>query len=93
MTVRGGAANAGLTRSRRNADALSAQRLRAAVNESTKRGEVIDMKDLLVYLDPGAGSLLLQALVGGVASAAVLAKLYWRRAKRFLGLGREEPRE
>jgi hypothetical protein len=48
------------------------------------------MKDLLVYLDPGAGSLLLQALVGGVASAAVLAKLYWRRAKRFLGLGRDE---
>ena len=45
----------------------------------------------LAYLDPGSGSLLLQALVGGVASAVVLAKVYWRRAKRFLGFGRGEP--
>jgi hypothetical protein len=47
--------------------------------------------NVLAYLDPGSGSLLLQALVGGVASAAVMAKLYWRRAKRFLGLERDEP--
>jgi hypothetical protein len=43
---------------------------------------------MLAYLDPGSGSLLLQALVGGVASAAVFARLYWRRAKRFLRFGR-----
>jgi hypothetical protein len=47
--------------------------------------------NLLAYLDPGSGSLLLQALVGGVASAAVMAKLYWRRAKRFLRLERDKP--
>lgn len=51
------------------------------------------MKDLLAYLDPGSGGLMLQALVAGVASAAVMAKLYWRRAKRFLGIGRDEPRD
>jgi hypothetical protein len=45
----------------------------------------------LGYLDPGSGSLLLQGLVGGVASALVIGKVYWRRAKRFLGLGRDEP--
>jgi hypothetical protein len=45
----------------------------------------------LAYLDPGSGSLLLQALVGGVASAVVLAKLYWQRMKRFLGFGRDAP--
>lgn len=45
----------------------------------------------LAYLDPGSGSLLLQGLVGGIAGAAVMAKVYWRRAKRFLGFGREEP--
>jgi hypothetical protein len=46
---------------------------------------------LVAYLDPGSGSLLLQALVGGVASAAVVAKLYWRRVKRFFRLERDEP--
>jgi hypothetical protein len=34
------------------------------------------------YLDPGTGSLLLQAIVGGVAAAAVTARLYWRRITR-----------
>ena len=37
---------------------------------------------LLAYLDPGTGSVLLQAIVGGVAAAAVTAKLYWRRLTR-----------
>ena len=43
---------------------------------------------MLAYLDPGSGSLLLQGLVAGVASAAVVARLYWRRAKRFLRIER-----
>lgn len=47
----------------------------------------------LGYLDPGSGGLLLQALVAGVASAAVMGKVYWRRAKRFLGFERNETRE
>jgi hypothetical protein len=34
------------------------------------------------YLDPGSGSLLLQALAGGVAGIAVAGKFYWRRIKR-----------
>lgn len=46
--------------------------------------------NLVAYLDPGSGSLLLQALVGGVASGAVLARLYWRRAKRFLRIGQDK---
>jgi hypothetical protein len=44
---------------------------------------------MLAYLDPGSGSLLLQGLIGGVASAAVFARLYWRRTKRFLRFGRD----
>jgi len=51
------------------------------------------VNDALAYLDPGSGGLLLQGLVAGVASAAVMTKLYWRRAKRFLGFGRDEPRD
>ena len=31
------------------------------------------------YLDPGSGSMLLQALLGGFAGIAVIAKLYWNR--------------
>jgi hypothetical protein len=41
------------------------------------------------YIDPGSGSLLLQALAGGVAGVAVVGKLYWQRLKRLFGFGRE----
>jgi hypothetical protein len=49
------------------------------------------MNDVLAYLDPGSGGLLLQGLVAGVAGVVVTGKVYWRRAKRFLGFGRDEP--
>ncbi|WP_199853212.1 MULTISPECIES: hypothetical protein [unclassified Plantactinospora] len=35
--------------------------------------------DPLAYLDAGSGSLIVQAVVGGVAGVAVAGKLYWRR--------------
>jgi hypothetical protein len=31
------------------------------------------------YLDPGSGSVILQALVGGFAAVAVTFKLWWKR--------------
>ena len=43
--------------------------------------------DLFAYLDPGSGSMLLQAIVGGTAAAGVTLKLYWRRIKARLGGG------
>jgi hypothetical protein len=46
---------------------------------------------MLSYIDPGAGSLILQALAGGVAGVMVMGKLYWSRVKRVLRLGRDEP--
>ena len=30
------------------------------------------------YLDPGAGSMLLQVLLGGAAAIGVFGKLFWR---------------
>ena len=42
------------------------------------------MNDLLAYLDPGSGSIILQAIAGGAAATAVVGKLYWRRLLRFL---------
>ena len=46
---------------------------------------------MLVYLDPGAGSMILQALAGGLAGFAVVGKLYWGRIKRTLRIGRSNP--
>ena len=42
------------------------------------------------YIDPGSGSLFLQALAGGVAAVGVTTKLYWRRIKRALHIGKTE---
>lgn len=35
------------------------------------------------YLDPGTGSFVLQMILGGVAGAALLVRMYWQK---FLGL-------
>jgi hypothetical protein len=46
---------------------------------------------IFAYIDPGSGSVLLQALLGGVAAIGVAAKVYWKRLRRFFGLrGNEE---
>jgi len=48
------------------------------------------MTTVLAYLDPGTGSVILQLLGGGLAAAAVMAKLYWGRILRFLHIRRED---
>ncbi|WP_422756883.1 hypothetical protein [Micromonospora sp. WMMD708] len=47
----------------------------------------------LAYLDAGSGSLIVQAVVGGTAGAAVAAKLYWRRVAARFRRGSAEPAE
>ena len=42
---------------------------------------------LIGYLDPGTGSVILQAILGGVAAAAVTAKLWWRRVTSIFRRG------
>ncbi len=44
----------------------------------------------LAYVDPGAGSFVLQAVVAMFAGALVAGNVYWSRIKRFLGLGSDE---
>ncbi|HEV2060810.1 MAG TPA: hypothetical protein VGR11_15770 [Solirubrobacteraceae bacterium] len=48
---------------------------------------------MLAYLDPGSGSIILQAVLGGAAALAVGAKLWWHSALRALHIRRdpEEP--
>lgn len=36
------------------------------------------------YLDPGTGSIMLQALLGGIAGAMVVGRLYWHRFRGFV---------
>jgi hypothetical protein len=45
---------------------------------------------LFGYLDPGSGSMILQALAGGAAAVAVVGKLYWRRLLRLLRIRRRD---
>ncbi len=41
------------------------------------------MEPITAYLDPGSGSMILQAVAGGAAAVAVMGKLYWGRLLRF----------
>ena len=45
---------------------------------------------MFAYLDPGAGSMILQALAGGVAGLVVFGRLYWGRLKRIFRVGRAD---
>ena len=38
------------------------------------------------YLDPGAGSALIQGVLAAVAAIGFALKLYWHRLLKFLGL-------
>ena len=40
----------------------------------------------LAYIDPGAGSFVVQALIAMVAGIAVTGRLYWSKIKGMLGL-------
>jgi len=37
------------------------------------------------YLDPGTGSILLQAIIGGVATGLFIMRGYWRKIKNLFG--------
>ena len=39
--------------------------------------------NLLAYLDPGSGSMLLQVLLGGIAGIAVSIKMFGKRVTRI----------
>jgi hypothetical protein len=41
------------------------------------------MDPVLAYLDPGTGSVILQALLGGIAGVALTLKLFGRRILSF----------
>jgi len=44
---------------------------------------------LIAYIDPGTGSIVLQALVAVFAGAAIAVKLFWHRILKFFGILKE----
>ncbi len=51
------------------------------------------MEVAFAYLDPGTGSMLIQGLIGAVAAAFVVGRLYWHKIKSFFAwmLGKKQP--
>lgn len=47
----------------------------------------------LAYLDPSAGSMMLQIILGGVAGLAIALKLFWAKILLALGIGRNKAEE
>jgi uncharacterized membrane protein len=39
------------------------------------------------YIDPGTGSLIIQAIIGAVAAIGVTIKIFWHRLKIFFSGG------
>jgi hypothetical protein len=49
--------------------------------------------NLLSYLDPGSGSMILQMIAGGTAAVAVTGKLYWRRLLKLLRIRKSDDQD
>lgn len=45
------------------------------------------------YLDPGAGSMILQIILGGIAGLAVFGRLFWKKLKSGLFTKDKNPAE
>ena len=42
------------------------------------------------YIDPGTGSMLIQAIIGAVAVGAITGKLYWYKLKTWFSFKQPE---
>ena len=49
------------------------------------------MSTLLAYLDAGSGSMIVSAIAGGFAAAAVALKMYWAKFLRVLRIRKDDP--
>lgn len=41
-------------------------------------------RDAYAYLDPSAGSIVVQVLLGGIAGFSIVLKMYWNRIRQSL---------
>lgn len=42
------------------------------------------------YIDPGAGSLVVQMLIGAIATLSAMVSIYFRQLLAFLGIGKKK---
>ena len=42
------------------------------------------------YLDPGTGSMILQAIIGGIVGGMIAIKVYWKKVKGFFSGSKTE---
>jgi hypothetical protein len=45
--------------------------------------------NIILYIDPGTGSIILQAIAAAVAGIAIAIKIYWHSLLKFLGIRKE----
>ena len=52
-------------------------------------------KPAYAYIDPGTGSMMIQAVIAGIAAASVSIGIFWKRIKLFLSRlsGRKQKEE
>ena len=62
----------------------------SVVGTMEKRSLVLSLMAVLIlttpayaYLDPGTGSILLQALIGGIAASVTVVSMYYQRIKAY----------
>ena len=39
--------------------------------------------DAQAYIDPGSGSIIIQAIIGAIATVGTTATIYWKKIKDF----------
>jgi hypothetical protein len=49
---------------------------------------MLSTENAYAYLDPGTGSILLQAMIATVASSLFVIKMYWYKFRSLLGFKR-----
>ncbi len=48
---------------------------------------------ILAYIDPGAGSMILQLLLGGLAGLFVIGRIFRQRISKFFGFGKHDDKK
>jgi hypothetical protein len=49
------------------------------------------MKPLFLYIDPGSGSYLVQAIIAAVLGGLFYIKQIWLKVKQFFGIKKKNP--
>ncbi len=47
-------------------------------------------QQVIGYIDPGTGSIVLQAVVGAIAGIAIAVRLFWYRILKFFGIKKHQ---